>query len=235
MKFGPQDLFIGVIDFFSIILPGALLTFFLKGQFYSHLFGSGLLFPEPADATQGWIIFLIASYIVGNIIFLISSYCDKRLYDGWFRERYAIKNFDLAFYTATEIRKRSLNTDKIIEQHIKNNIFSEQDLKEVKNKIKLKKLDIINTYKWAKSFIAIKYPDLLTEINKVEADSKFFRSLFVAFMFMSVILLADGEYVLTLCFITLMLLSFIRYANLRYKSNDKAFEYIITIDHLNDL
>jgi hypothetical protein len=67
----PSDFFIGVVDFFAVILPGALITFFLKGAFYTRAFGEGKLFPRPESELQGWIVFLLITYVAGNLIFVI--------------------------------------------------------------------------------------------------------------------------------------------------------------------
>jgi hypothetical protein len=40
MGFEPQKFFIGVIDFFSILLPGALLTFLFKNQLGPYILGA---------------------------------------------------------------------------------------------------------------------------------------------------------------------------------------------------
>ncbi len=69
MKLKPQDFFIGVIDFFSVILPGALVTYFLMGLLYADVFGTGKVFPLPETKTQQWIVFLLTTYIKGSSAF----------------------------------------------------------------------------------------------------------------------------------------------------------------------
>ncbi|UIE38901.1 hypothetical protein [Leptodesmis sichuanensis] len=73
------------MDFFSILLPGALLTYLLMGEVgpvvrgdrYDNLYGA-----------QAWAAFLFASYLFGHLVFLLGSWLDE-FYD-WAR-RYTLK------------------------------------------------------------------------------------------------------------------------------------------------
>jgi hypothetical protein len=84
MSFDPQKFFIDLMDFFSILLPGALLTYLLMGEVgplvlgdrYSVLVGAG-----------AWAAFLFASYLFGHLVFLLGSWLDE-FYD-WAR-RYTL-------------------------------------------------------------------------------------------------------------------------------------------------
>ena len=79
MDLEPQKFFIGVIDFFSILLPGALLTYLLKNSAGPRWFGARFY---NLSGTEGWVIFLFSSYLVGHFVFLLgSSLLDDRAYD----------------------------------------------------------------------------------------------------------------------------------------------------------
>ncbi len=231
MKLKPQDFFIGVIDFFSVILPGALVTYFLKVLLSANDFGVYKVFPLPESETQQWIVFLVATYIIGHIIFLVASFLDKLVYDKRLSKLFYKKNFDFAYLTATSIREQYLYSSTWIGQHITENKLTENKIKEFHRE---KNWEIINTFKWAQSFLAIKYPETLVDINKFEADSKFFRSLVVAFIIIGSVQLLyidKEEWKIGTCFFVLSLLSLYRYGDLRYKSTQKAYELIITINH----
>jgi len=47
MTFEPQKFFIGLMDLFTIVLPGALLTYFLQGT------GAKNLLPKPRGEKMG--------------------------------------------------------------------------------------------------------------------------------------------------------------------------------------
>jgi len=52
MNFEPQKFFIGQIDFFSILLPGALLTYLLKDDMELWLLKEGYLIKRLAKSKQ---------------------------------------------------------------------------------------------------------------------------------------------------------------------------------------
>src|SRR6516164_7542581 len=79
MNFEPQKFFIGLMDFFSILLPGALLTYVLMGE----ATGLTVLGFEKLDRADSWAIFLFVSYLLGHIVFLVGSWLDD-FYD-WVR------------------------------------------------------------------------------------------------------------------------------------------------------
>lgn len=230
MDLKPQNFFIGVIDFFSVILPGALVTYFLNGLLYTRFFGDGKVFLLPETKVQKWIVFLFATYIIGNIIFLIGSFLfDTMVYDKLLRNVFFKKNYDLGYHTATAIRKQYISSESWINQLVATKKLKEQEIEKL---FKKDKREIINTFKWAQHFLSIKYPEILVEIKKFEADSKFFRSLVVAFIIIGAVLLGKEEWISATCFFVLSLLSLYRYGELRYKSTERAYELIITINHL---
>src|SRR5712691_3387679 len=79
MSFEPEKFFIGLMDFFSILLPGALLSYALKDSVGPHVFGSGYY---RLSGAEGWVVFLFAAYLFGHFIFLIGArFLDDYLYD----------------------------------------------------------------------------------------------------------------------------------------------------------
>ncbi len=230
MNIKPQDFFIGVIDFFSVILPGALVTYFLKGRLYLKVFGADKVFPLPATDVQKWIAFLLATYIIGHLIFIVAAFLlDKVVYDKFLRNIFFRKNFDLSYHTAAAIRDQYLPSESWIGQIIRAKKLKEKEIKEL---LKKDGQEIVNTFKWAQNYLAVKFPETLVDIRKLEADSKFFRSLVVAFIIIGAVLSRKGESQNGGYFFVLSLLSLFRYGNLRYKSTQKAYELIITINHL---
>src|SRR5215472_12867648 len=78
MKFEPETFFVGVIDFFSVMLPGAVITYLLKDEALCELNRAG--FPEIQGEAAGWAMFLFCSYLMGHFIFLIGSKLDDWVY-----------------------------------------------------------------------------------------------------------------------------------------------------------
>ena len=83
MALDPQKFFIGLMDFFSILLPGALLSFLLMDDVGPVVLGCER-YQALTDA-KGVAAFLVASYLVGHLVFLLGSWLDLP-YD-WLRDR----------------------------------------------------------------------------------------------------------------------------------------------------
>jgi hypothetical protein len=229
MSFKPTDFFIGVIDFFSVLLPGALLVYFFMGQgFDSSVFGVGRIFPQPATDAEKWIIFFVAVYITGNVIFLVASMLlDGLVYDRYLRNIFFKKNFDLSYKAATHIREQYIGSDVWVSRLRTAGTLSPEDAEQI---VESKKTYILNTFKWAQHFLALNAPALMTEIRKIEADSKFFRSLVIVFLIISCVLLFQQHWLSATVCLVLAFLCLYRYGNLRYKCTERAYELIITTD-----
>jgi hypothetical protein len=77
VNFDLQKFFIGLMDFFSILLPGALLTYLLMGDVGPVVLGDRYAKLAGAEA---WAVFLFARYLLGHLVFLLGSWLDE-LYD----------------------------------------------------------------------------------------------------------------------------------------------------------
>ena len=196
----PSDFFVGVIDFFAVILPGALLCSMLVPLAQGHLFGP--IVPPFAGRAEVWIAFLFASYLMGHLVFLLASFLDP-VYDK-LRRRLKPPENDRLYALATQLKEAKLGPASA---------------------------DLINTFRWAKAYIQMCHPKAIVEINRLEADSKFFRSFVVVLVLAVPILLARGqgvEVVVAIVLLPLAALCFWRYAERRWKSTRLAYEYLIT-------
>jgi hypothetical protein len=220
----PSDFSIGVIDFFSVILPGALLTFFLKGMFYGTLFGEGKLFPEPQEGIAESAVFLMVAYIVGNLIFMLASRLDAS-YDKHIRKRLFQPKHDVTYKVASQLREKFIETDVRLRELVVVDKLTEPDCQTI---LKNPNRHILNTFKWAQHFLLFNKPEALAEIERTIADSKFFRSLVICFLIMAVVLLVGKKTLFPGIFVALAVLCYYRYGELRFKATLKAYELIIT-------
>lgn len=170
MNFDPQKFFIGLMDFFSILLPGALLTYLLMGEVGPVVLGDR--YAKLAGA-QAWAAFLLASYLFGHLIFLLGSWLDE-FYD-WAR-RYTLstqitllarRGRLLPWHARALIRlvfkgERNLAVDRAAK-------IKQQALDAVQAK------DAVNTFQWSKAWLNAESPASLAGVQRFEADSKFFR------------------------------------------------------------
>jgi hypothetical protein len=79
----PSDFFVGAMDFFAILVPGALVAFILEPWATANVFGSVL--PELDTDAKAWVAFVIASYVLGHLLHHFGSILDltyDRFYTG---------------------------------------------------------------------------------------------------------------------------------------------------------
>ena len=227
MDIKPQNIYISLIDFFSVLLPGGLLTYFLSGIFYKYVFGDGNIFPEPTNYTVIWIVFVIVAYIVGNLVFTIASFLDAS-YDKILRPLFESK-YDLTYKTARRIHSKYINTDNQLKELLAQNQISDADHREI---LKNKKCEIFNTFKWSQHFLLFEKPEALAEVQQVEANSKFFRSLVITFLIIVCLLFWQAKIIAGVVVIIFSVLCYYRFGELRFKTTEKAYEIIITAHHL---
>jgi ADP-ribose pyrophosphatase YjhB (NUDIX family) len=216
MGFEPQKFFIGVIDFFSIILPGALLVYLLGGF-------------HGVEGTEPWLVFLFASYLMGHLLNLIGAI----VFDDAYK-----RLVGAALETRTErLAEGQAPSAPIFGFWAKillagNNRAALQQARRIKESY-LDPIDAaasINTFQWAKARLAIEQPQALAAVERFEADSKFFRSFGVALFILTIWWLIVASPLLTLATLVLLIFSFRRFAQLRSKSTQEAYWYIITLE-----
>lgn len=226
MNFEPQKLFIGLIDFFSILLPGALLTWLLMddvgpillGNRYGHL-----------DGTQAWAAFLFSSYLFGHLVFLLGTWLDE--FYAWARGHTLNQQVRLlAFH------------DQLLPWPVRLGLWavfrSEDDLAvSTAGKIKqhwlgpLQAAQAVNTFQWCKAWLTSENEAALQGVQRLEADSKFFRSLVVV---MVAILVSPAwspsrSPLLLAAAAGLLLLALWRYMEQRWKATNLAYWSVITL------
>jgi hypothetical protein len=203
MDYKLSDLSLGVIDFFAILLPGSVLSGFLWLAW--RLLEHPPLPPFEVAGAPGWVGFIVVSYILGHLAFLVGSPLDG-LYDAYRRWRHPVAS-DRAYLHATEIKERMLGP-----LHA----------------------DVINTFRWSKENLQIREPAAASEVHRLEADSKFFRTLIVVFVLVAAYLLHAGFWWHAVAATVIILGSFHRYADQRWKSTQLAYEYLIVLDRLGN-
>jgi len=229
MDFEPQKFFIGLMDFFSILLPGALLTFFLRLE-AKHWEGTVILPMKPdLSGAKGWVAFAVSSYLLGHFTFLLGSWLDRG-YD-WLRKR-TLNN------QVTQVLRRRRPLFWWLRFLVWLVFRNENDLA-VAHAGKLKRHylasqqannDTINNFQWAKALLASKEPNSLATVQRFEADSKFFRCFVIvlpvllglSFHWRSPWLIKGG-------IVLLIPLALWRYMEQRYKSTNQAYWFVMTL------
>jgi hypothetical protein len=204
-------------------VPGTIATAILVQEFHvwaGQLFGITLKALSAKGAA-----FLVCSYFIGHLIFLFGSLIDdiheplrKYLYDR--REK---SSFPYA-KGASSILKLEPN---------------EQSFKIIKS-IRLRyatgaEHKAANPFQWAKAVLLCIAPDALEEVHRLEADSKFFRSMIVVCLLAAVIFLCDCDIAGNTAALLLSVLCFVRYFERRVKAVTQACIHVITLHQLGKL
>lgn len=206
-----SEFYVGVIEFFSILLPGAMLAAVLVMAGDAAQVG---LPPLLASEAAQWVAFALAAYALGHFLFLAASPIDRLFYDPY-RRRVWPRRDDHAYLFATELR----------EAYFRRVTDGWRDCP-------------MNTFAWAKALLRLKAPAAAADVERYEADSKFFRSLIVVLPLSGLVLAWIGAFqghrlMLLALPVGLLLawVSFLRYAERRYKSTEWAYRYVLTLFH----
>lgn len=96
MEYKPNNVFVGLVDFFGIIVPGGMLTFLLKDELRGVAARVGV---ELGGEAAGWVGFVLCAYLFGQFVQLLASFMDT-IYE----------------YTYLKHRRRGYHSDVIYEK-----------------------------------------------------------------------------------------------------------------------
>ncbi|HEX6307291.1 MAG TPA: hypothetical protein VFZ69_03825 [Longimicrobiales bacterium] len=151
MSYKPDDFFVGVVDFFAVLLPGAVVVAVGRPFLPETLYGADGVLQPVTGAAASWMMFLLGSYLAGHLLFLLGAFLDSTLYDP-LRSVTVPPKKDEAYRAARAARDGSLGGSA----------------------------EVMNPFQWARASLRLQAPAAVAEIERYEADSKFFRSLTVA-------------------------------------------------------
>jgi hypothetical protein len=194
MDYKPADFFVGLVDFFAILLPGALLSFAFKTTATKYVFGPVL--PAIHSQAEGWVVFLFAAYLLGQFVSLLGATFMDSIYDHTYlpyKRRKGDPRYDKAKELAGEYSK------------------------------------ISGVLKWAAAYVRLHKPEAAMEIERFEATSKFFRSLFVVLLIYASAFASACQWLAFATSLGLLGLSFWRFCNQRWKFTELSYLYFIEL------
>jgi hypothetical protein len=200
----PGDFFVGILDFFAILVPGAIATAILQPRF-GHLVIGPLVAPPISEAGL-WVAFLVFAYFIGHLIFLLGSYVDG-LYN-LLRQRLNPYDNESAYQCATRLRDALIDAD----EH-----------------------GALNTFQWSRAVLMAACPAAADDVHRLEADSKFFRSLLIVSALASAVFASGGHTVEATAALVLMLPCFARYYERRLKSTTQAYIHVVALHRIGRL
>lgn len=195
----PADFFIGVVDLFSIFLPGALLSFLFLGVARQNIIGK--LVPDIEGAAANWMAFALVAYLLGHFASLVGAVILDRIYDQTF-VKYKRRHGDHLYNYARKLKA---------------NVLGDKD-------------NIANAYKWARTNVRLRNGNGTTEIDRLEADSKFFRSVSVVLGVSTIVFATGGGWKISLASALLTVLSCWRFADLRWKCTESAYLCLVVLE-----
>jgi hypothetical protein len=196
----PGDFLLGVLDFFAILLPGSLATWLAAQYVPSRVlrdalsFGLGKPDVNPDSVVLG-AAFLLSSYLLGHFVFMAGAKLDV-LYDRW-RKRAKPESGDKTYQAARALQLA-------LTKEIVGGDFT--------------------TLKWARTYVQVNAPSARVEIDRLEADSKFFRSLVVVSVLAAAhFLLVEQTPVPGVVALVMTWLSYQRYREQRWKTTELSY------------
>lgn len=194
----PSEFHIGVMEFFSILLPGTLLIAAIAVRWHPQ----DLAQFRPLLAAPGasWVAFALSAYTAGHFLLLAASRLDGTLYHPYRTLIWA--KHDSCYAMATEARKARFAECTGVNEPM-------------------------NTFAWTKAMLRLKAPAACVDVERFEADSKFFRSLVVAIPLSAALVLPAW---ICLAFAApASILAFVAYADRRRKSTEWGYRYVLVL------
>jgi hypothetical protein len=224
MNFKPSDFFIGLVDFFSIILPGFIVSFMLRNELLKLL-----SLNSDLDGFNLSAFYFVSSYILGHFVYALGTVLRILFYESTKHLFYhKIRDWYVRKFLKNK-KKPTVASWVLIE-----------DLEEIKNETQLSEISKgrLKGFKWGKAVIEMKHPEMIQQINRLEADAKFFRSLVIVSLIAIGVTIFQGKgpelmkvtiWSLVLCF------SFWRYINRQYNAEEEVSIIIHSMRSVGEL
>jgi hypothetical protein len=158
-----------------------------------------LLAPLPGEVAA-WAAFLAASYFLGHLVFMVGALLDP-LYD-FVRKRLVPADDQAAFVCTRRLRDTRLDVET---------------------------REAINPFQWSRSVLMSRFPAAAADVHRLEADSKFFRSLLVVSLLGGLVFALEGKAVASGVAILLVVPCFLRYFERRLKSTTQAYRHMLSL------
>src|SRR3954453_2617709 len=193
MNFEPQKFFIGLVDFFSIFMPGALLTYLVKDWVALKFLGSA---GYPLSGIEPAIVFFFASYLLGHAAFLLSAVLDEWIYDPIraLTDLGQIKRLADGKDLSPRWQRRLAASDLLFSWEASDKTVMQAQRIKARALHHLAAEDAVNAFQWCKARLTKDLPEGSLAVQQFEAASKFFRSLFVVLATLAVFYARQSQF-----------------------------------------
>jgi hypothetical protein len=189
----PSDFFVGTMEIFAILMPGAVLAFLLL-PWVPQVFGPAL--PALDSEPSRWLAFAVSAYLLGHLLQHLGSFLDSA-YDKFYAANKRKQGDEPLLIRARELTQADLGTD----------------------------LRGVNNFNWANAYVRVHNIAAATDIERLSADSKLFRSLCLVFVLASVLLLFRPAPLATFISLVLAVFSYHRFCKQRWTATQRTYEY----------
>jgi len=156
------NFYIGVVELFAVLIPGAILSFLLIPWLpLDALPQAGKIVLTP---TVRWVAFAIAAYGLGHFLFSLGALAMDPIYDLSYKDR------------SRSFRKR------------REAIYHELETSPEFGRLGFKRGTGDNALDWTLAILTFRLPGAFAQLDRLEADSKFLRSLVLILLFSSPLL-----------------------------------------------
>ena len=223
----PGDLFIGVIDFFAVLVPGII--------------AAALIVIAVGKTLQADILFLsglaIAGWVLGHVLHGVGSFLDPLVYDRLFKPQDTVDLW--AANQDPDQKSKSLRSWIHSYLHKNDDLYrlakEMTDVPERKNWWAANAAVPGGMYQWARTWLDSHSPEATANLDRLEADSKLFRSLVVLCLIAIPVLIAiANSRGWTRCRIAWTVIAFAgvlfslwRYCDLRNKMIRRCYLYYV--------
>lgn len=231
------DFYIGVLDFFAVLLPGVIAAVLLAVALNK--------FPEKPEVFH-WAVIFVIGYILGHLLFAIGGLLlDPVLYDPLFKP-----DSELEKCPAIQISPPGLIT-AYRHQNCQIFVYAKRLIEQSPTYMKGRTQSLLKTgateppyklakgpegiHKWARAWLSLHSPSSIAELERLEADSKLFRSLGIM---VPVIIVAGWSrimhqshhpFIVVTVGLGILLLVLSRYCDLRQKSTRTCYLHFVQL------
>jgi hypothetical protein len=242
VDYKPGDFFLGVVDFLAVLVPGAALVFAVT-PYAELIFGPGRLFPPITDTAIRWTAFVVVAYVAGHLIASVASSLLDPFYDRTYRNLRRLTSKDSKsglFLRLLAPWKRLGAAWKLTDKDASDPLLSaarelrRKQLGELALGAHSKGLGESNMLMWAQSNVTLRSSAAATEIERYQANSKFFRSMTVV-LFLLTVLTVLGETPSwrvggrALLLVIVLILFCYRFMQLRWEATKRTYEYFLLL------
>lgn len=210
MNVKPSDYFLSLVEFFGILLPGALLCFLFLPE-ARYIFGA--LNVQIARGYQEWIIFLVISYLAGHYV----NYFGRTIRVSYNRLLFSFEKL------RTYHRRRDIGELHSYVSRQMHRAFGASEMVAY----------YVPTLAWATSFVRQKSPLTAMEIERMQASSVFFVNFSAVLLLISVKWIVIGSFLAAAVTIGLSIFSFFAFRHLTTEILRFTYTYYIVLEKLD--